>query len=201
MRRIIREDEPPRPSMRITTLAAEALSTLSQQRDSDPRTLSREVSGELDWLVMKALDKDRNRRYESASAFAADVERYLKDEPVEACPPSAWYRLRKYAKRRKGLLTTAALLTATMLVATGVSVSFAVQAGAEKGKAVDAQKLANQRLAQSRLDFGRALEALDSVVKELSSAEFAQIPGVEKTRSDVLGRMLGLYKAIAEEHD
>ena len=88
---------------------------------------------------MKALEKDRTRRYESANELAKDVQRYLDGEAVEACPPSAWYRLRKYAKRRKGLLTTAALLAATMLVATGVSVSFAIQANAEKDKAVAAQ--------------------------------------------------------------
>ena len=65
------------------------------------------MRGELDWIVMKALEKDRNRRYETASAFAADVQRYLGDEPVLACPPSAWYRFRKFARRNKaGFVTT-----------------------------------------------------------------------------------------------
>ena len=64
------------------------------------------MRGELDWIVMKALEKDRSRRYETASGFAADVRRYLADEPVEACPPSAWYRFGKFARRNRGALVT-----------------------------------------------------------------------------------------------
>ena len=101
MRRIIREVDPPRPSHRITTLAAAQLSTASGQRRVDPRKLSSTLRGELDWVVMKALEKDRSRRYESASALAADLQRYLEDEPVQACPPSLPYRLRKFARRNK----------------------------------------------------------------------------------------------------
>src|SRR5262245_56264395 len=88
MRRMIREEEPPRPSTRVSTLGAEALSTISQRRSTDPRRISANLRGELDWIVMKALEKDRSRRYESASALAADVHRYLSDEPVLACPPT-----------------------------------------------------------------------------------------------------------------
>jgi tetratricopeptide (TPR) repeat protein len=109
LRRIIREEEPPRPSTRISTLG-EASITVSAQRKSDPRRLSQLFRGELDWIVMKALEKDRNRRYESASAFAADVQRYLHDEPVQACPPSAWYRFRKFARRNKTGLAVAGLI-------------------------------------------------------------------------------------------
>jgi serine/threonine protein kinase len=90
IRRIIREEEPPRPSTRLSTLGRAATAT-SAQRHSDPRRLRQLCRGELDWIVMKALEKDRNRRYETASAFAADVQRYLADEPVQACPPSAAY--------------------------------------------------------------------------------------------------------------
>jgi eukaryotic-like serine/threonine-protein kinase len=76
MRRIIQEEEPPRPSTRISTLAQQAISTVSEKRSSDPRQLSRLFQGELDWIAMKTLEKDRNRRYETASALAADVEHY-----------------------------------------------------------------------------------------------------------------------------
>src|SRR3954452_25221317 len=98
LRRIIREDEPPRPSQRLSTLAAEARSTVSQRRGVDGRRLGQTLRGELDWISMRALEKDRSRRYESASAFAADVQRYLSGDPVEACPPSATYRLRKFTR-------------------------------------------------------------------------------------------------------
>ena len=97
------------------------LSTISEQRGADPRKLSLEVRGELDWIVMKALEKDRNRRYESASALAADVQRYLADEPVEACPPSRRYRLGKFLrKHRTGVLTAAALLALALVLGAGI---------------------------------------------------------------------------------
>jgi serine/threonine protein kinase/Tfp pilus assembly protein PilF len=113
MRRIIREEEPPRPSTRISTVGQLA-TTLSMQRKSDPKKLRQLLRGELDWIVMKALEKDRNRRYETASAFAADVQRYLADEPVQACPPSAWYRFRKFAQRNKARLGIVALAAASL---------------------------------------------------------------------------------------
>jgi serine/threonine protein kinase len=109
-RRIIREEEPPKPSTRISTMG-QASSTISARRKSDPKRLSQLCRGELDWIVMKALEKDRDRRYESASAFAADVQRYLNDEPVQACPPSAWYRVRKFVRRNKGpVLATSGIM-------------------------------------------------------------------------------------------
>jgi serine/threonine protein kinase/WD40 repeat protein len=110
LRRIVREEEPPRPSRRISTLLGETLTTVSARRQTDPKRLSQVFKGELDWIVMKALEKDRNRRYETASAFAADVQRYLQDEPVQACPPSAGYRLRKFVRRYRGPVLAALLL-------------------------------------------------------------------------------------------
>jgi WD40 repeat protein/serine/threonine protein kinase len=119
IRRIMREEEPPRPSTRLSTLGQAATIT-SAQRQSDPRRLSQLLRGELDWIVMKALEKDRNRRYETASAFAADVQRYLHDEPVQACPPSAGYRLRKFARRNKAPLLASGVVLLLALVSLGV---------------------------------------------------------------------------------
>jgi tetratricopeptide (TPR) repeat protein len=116
MRRIVREEEPPRPSTRLSTIEQAELSTIAERRGLEPRRLSQQVRGELDWIVMKALEKDRNRRYESSSAFAADVQRYLEDEPVQACPPSTTYRLRKFVRRHKqGLGVAAGLLVVLVL--------------------------------------------------------------------------------------
>jgi serine/threonine protein kinase len=109
LRRIIREEEPPKPSTRISTLG-QAATTMSAQRQSDPARLSRLCRGELDWIAMKALDKDRNRRYETANSLAQDVERFLRDEPVQACPPSAWYRLGKFVRRNRGAVVAASLV-------------------------------------------------------------------------------------------
>src|SRR5262249_31213108 len=100
---------------------AEGLPTLAANRGTEPAKLTKLVRGELDWIVMKALEKDRNRRYETANGFAMDVLRYLADEPVQACPPSMWYRLRKTARRNKAWLSAVACLAvALVLVAAGL---------------------------------------------------------------------------------
>jgi serine/threonine protein kinase len=114
MRRIIREEEPPRPSTRISTLG-QAATTISTQRKSDPNRLANCLRGELDWIVMKCLEKDRSRRYETANGLARDVERYLADEPVLAGPPSARYRLRKFVRRNKGAVAAAALVLGALI--------------------------------------------------------------------------------------
>ena len=101
MRRIIREEEPPTPSTRLSTLGRDAHDRLGQPARPTRGSSSRSVRGELDWIVMKALEKDRRRRYETANDFAADVMRYLTDQPVEACPPSARYRFAKFLKRNR----------------------------------------------------------------------------------------------------
>src|SRR5262249_13732458 len=98
IRRIVREEKPPRPSTGLSTLG-QAAATVSANRKTDLKRLRQLCHGELDWIVMKALEKDPNRRYETASALAAEVQRYLHDEPVQAGPPSAWYRFRKFARR------------------------------------------------------------------------------------------------------
>jgi tetratricopeptide (TPR) repeat protein len=107
--KIIREEEPPRPSLRISTLG-DTLPSVAAHRKVEPKRLSALVRGELDWIVMKALEKDRTRRYETANGFAADIQRYLSDEPVEACPPSAAYRFKKFARRNKASLSVAGLI-------------------------------------------------------------------------------------------
>jgi len=102
--RIIREDEAPTASNRLST--TEELASIAARRGLEPAKLRKQVRGELDWIVMKALEKDRNRRYETANEFAADVQRYLSDDPVQACPPSVGYHLRKFARRNKGAVLT-----------------------------------------------------------------------------------------------
>jgi tetratricopeptide (TPR) repeat protein/serine/threonine protein kinase len=118
IRRIIREEEPPRPSTRLSE-ARDTLPSISTRRQTEPAKLTKLVRGELDWVVMKALEKDRNRRYESANAFAADVQRYLNDEPVLACPPSAGYRLRKFVRRNKLAVAVAGLVVFFLVVLGG----------------------------------------------------------------------------------
>jgi tetratricopeptide (TPR) repeat protein len=124
--RIIREEEPPKPSTRLSSLSLgeragvrESLASIAANRRLEPRRLTGLISGELDWILMKALEKDRGRRYETADGFARDIERYLHDEPVVAGPPSAAYRFRKFARRHKAKLATASVVAVALLLAMG----------------------------------------------------------------------------------
>jgi WD40 repeat protein/serine/threonine protein kinase len=159
MRRIIREDDPPRPSHRVSTLNAETSSTVSQMRGLDERHLGRILRGELDWIVMKSLEKDRTRRYESASALAADIQRYLSDEPVLACPPTAMYRFQKFARKHRPALVTAAAIALCLLLGTTVSAWQAV-------RATTAEAQANANAAQAQTKAQEATEQRDEAQKQ-----------------------------------
>jgi serine/threonine protein kinase/tetratricopeptide (TPR) repeat protein len=144
IQRIIREVEPPRPSTRLSTLG-ETLTGVAARRGIEPKKLGALLRGDLDWIVMKCLEKDRTRRYETANGIAADVQRYLKDEPVEASPPSATYRLRKLArKHRKEATALVAIAAALVLGILGTSIGM-VRAGLAVGRAKTAETLAEQR--------------------------------------------------------
>jgi serine/threonine protein kinase/predicted Zn-dependent protease len=141
IRRIIREEEPPTPSTRLSE-AKDTLPSVSARRHTEPARLRKLVGGELDWIVMKALEKDRERRYETASAFMADVQRYLHDEPVTARAPSAWYRARKYARRHRGKLLMVGLGLAALILAVAAvagSIGWAARDQAAREAALDRQ--------------------------------------------------------------
>src|SRR5262249_43370421 len=151
--RIIKEEEPPKPSTRLSD-SGETLASISANRHMEPAKLSKLVRGELDWIVMKTLEKDGNRRYETASAFAADVVRYLRDEPVLACPPSVWYRVRKFARRNKrAFVTASAAALVVVLALVGLAVSN-VLIRQEQARTRDEKDLAEkaQLLAQDRAE-------------------------------------------------
>jgi tetratricopeptide (TPR) repeat protein len=150
--RMIREVEPPRPSTRLSE-SKDSLPSISAQRQMEPARLTNVVRGELDWIVMKSLEKDRARRYETANGFAADIRRYLADEPVLACPPSAWYRLRKVARRNRAVLTAATLVVLALLVGAVVSAWQAVVATAAEKLA--AERLVSERNTRTALDAAR----------------------------------------------
>ena len=116
IRRVIREEEPARPSTRLSTMAAAALTTVAQHRRSEPPNLIRAVRGDLDWIVMKALEKDRTRRYETANGLALDVKRFLANETVSARPPSKLYKLQKTIQRNKLLFAGIGIIAALLLV-------------------------------------------------------------------------------------
>jgi WD40 repeat protein/serine/threonine protein kinase len=189
--RLIREVEPPKPSTRLS--GAEELPSIAASRGLEPRQLSTLVRGDLDWIAMKALEKDRGRRYESAGSLAADLQRYLADEPVQACPPSAGYRFRKFARRNKAALATAVAAAAGVLVAVGslaaaVSVLAASNAEVKEGQertqaALDREERANDTL----------LRALD---REQRALYFQRIALAER---ELTARNAGRAEELLEE--
>jgi len=139
--RMIKEEEPPKPSTRLSD-SGDSLPSISASRGTEPAKLGKMIRGELDWIVMKCLEKDRNRRYETASGFAADVRRYLDDQPVEACPPSASYRLRKFTRRNKGPVVAASVILLCLVagtIGTSAGMVWAVRERDDKANALLAE--------------------------------------------------------------
>ena len=142
IRRRIREQEPPKPSTRLSQLKPMEQTATAQRRATEAPRLIRSLRGDLDWIVMKALEKDRTRRYETANALAMDLRRHLENEPVVARPPSAAYRLQKACRRHKGAFVAAALIVVVLVAAVGISTW-------QAARATRAEKLASARLAES----------------------------------------------------
>ncbi|HZN36562.1 MAG TPA: protein kinase, partial [Pirellulaceae bacterium] len=218
MLRVIREEEPSKPSTKLST--AEGLPTLAANRGTEPGRLTRLVRGELDWIVMKALEKDRNRRYETANGFAMDVQRYLADEHVQACPPSAGYRLRKFARRYKGALATTAIVAAALVLGSVVSVWQAVRATnalqAEKKARRDAEiategektqrgvaqlqkTLAEKNATRAEANFGKARKAVEEYLTKITENELLRVPGLQPLREDLLKAALKFYTEFTQE--
>src|SRR4029077_14899686 len=186
--RMIKEEEPQKPSTRLSD-SGEALASISANRHTEPAKLAKLVRGELDWLVMKALEKDRNRRYESASAFAADVQRYLDDAPVQAWPPSTAYRFRKFARRNKTMFTTMAAVAVALLLGTGISVWQAIEANHARGLA--GERLGNEKRAhadeeeqrqRAQASYAKAVEAVKEMLTEVGDERLSAIPQMKEIR-------------------
>nr|UXE44112.1 serine/threonine-protein kinase PknD [uncultured bacterium] len=124
IRRIIREEEPPRPSTRLSTLSAEEQTTVAKRRQVEPPKLIHVVRGDLDWIVMKCLEKDRSRRYDTANGLTIDIQRHLDDEPVVARPPTNIYRFRKLLRRHKVAFGAAGVVAISLLIGLAVSAGF-----------------------------------------------------------------------------
>jgi eukaryotic-like serine/threonine-protein kinase len=181
--RLIKEEEPPRPSVRLSTSGE--LPKIAAACRAEPSRLSQLVRGELDWIVMKCLEKDRTRRYETVNGLSRDVQRFLADEPVEACPPSLTYRTRKFARKHRGLLTTAAAFVALLAIGLMVTAVLAVWALDAERKAQAARGDAEASLARERIarqeavaasqraeSYARRLEAATRVLNEGAESQY-----------------------------
>jgi WD40 repeat protein/serine/threonine protein kinase len=155
--RLIKEEEPPRPSVRLSS--SNALPKIAAARKTEPAKLSKLVRGEIDWIVMKCLEKDRSRRYETANGLARDVERYLHDEPVEACPPSVSYRLRTFARKYRLPVTVTAAFALLLVVGVVVSAWQAFRAIRAEGDALAQRDLARDAEAEASKKRQEAEEA------------------------------------------
>jgi len=173
--RQIREEETPKPGTRLSD-SKDSLATISAQRKMEPARLARLVRGELDRIAMRALEKDRVRRYDTANALAHDIQRYLRGDPVEAGPPSASYKLRKFARKYRAWLLTAAAFAALLVSATAISTWQAFRATwAERAAQADRKRaLAAEKAAREQSD--RASEAERTTRAERDSAEAARKP-------------------------
>jgi serine/threonine protein kinase/WD40 repeat protein len=179
MRRIIREDEPARPSSRVSTLQDKLMTTLCERRKTNFKQLAKTLKGELDWIILKSLEKDRLRRYQSASDFSEDIRRFLNDEPVKACPPNWRYRMGKLARRHKGLLSAGVMLLAaasifSLLLWNERSTTLAALAGERDQRfvAVEQRQLAKD---QEQLALQREAAAVESRRLALNNQYNAEI--------------------------
>ena len=168
--RLVREEEAPRPSVRLSS--AEGLPSIAANRGTEPRRLSGLVRGELDWIVMKCLEKDRNRRYETANAFAADVLHYLHGETVLACPPSAAYRMRKFARQNRAAFLTTGTVVLALVMGTAASTWQAIRATRAEGLA-DA-RLETEKEARTETEAARIEEAAQRTIAERRQSEAEQ---------------------------
>jgi eukaryotic-like serine/threonine-protein kinase len=205
MRRIIREEEPPRPSDRISTLG-QAGNTVSANRQSNQKELRRLVRGELDWIVMKCLEKDRNRRYDTPNSLARDVQRYLNDEPIQACPPSTSYRLGKFVRRNKGPVLAAAIIFLLLgggIVGTSLGLVHAEQrAEGERRAKVKAEKRLGQ-VENGIAILGSIFEKLDPRAEEKEGRPLRAILAerLDQAAADLEGEAVGDALVVARLQD
>ena len=151
MRRTLREREPGTPSSKLRTLNGEELTKTAKQRHVEPPQLLSQLRGDLDWIVLKALEKDRNRRYETAIGLAMDIQRYLDDEPVLARPPSNWYRLQKLVRRNRIMFLAGCAVGAALLIGIITSTLLLIKERAALRRAVAAQQEAESALHEAEL--------------------------------------------------
>ncbi len=166
--RVVREDEPPKPSTRISTAAA--LPTLSANRNTEPRKLTEILRSELDWIVLKALEKNRARRYETANGLAADVQRYLAGDPVAAHPPTATYRAGKFIKKHRLETIAASAVVAALLLGIAGTAWQARRAAGQRDLAVAANERERQQRVQAETERDKAAKIAEFISETLQGA-------------------------------
>src|SRR5262249_55940579 len=163
-------------------------------RHLEPAKLMKLVKGEPDWIVMKALEKGRNRRYETANGLARDIERYLHDEPVQACPPRAGYRVRKFVRRNKGPVLAACTVLFALLAATVLSVFWARREQFARSEAVEAKHAADDARLEAEENLRHARRAVDDMYTQVATKWLAHQPQMEPVQQEFLKKALAFYE-------
>ena len=197
----MREVEAPRPSAKLTTI--DTLPSVAANRGTEPDKLSKLMKGELDWVVMKALEKDRTRRYDTANGLARDIQRYLADEVVEARPPSTGYRLKKFVRRHKGQVIAAGLVVLALVGGIAGTTFGLIRAELERAEAEQARQreaveanarkiaekardeVATARETVARVEYGRTMEVAHQEWRENNVVTTLNL--LNATRSDLRG--------------
>jgi serine/threonine protein kinase len=195
--RLVREEEPPKPSTRLSTAAQ--LPSISANRGLEPKKLSVLVRGELDWIVMKALEKDRARRYETASALARDIERYLNDESVEACPPSARYRFGKFVRGHKVGFAAGLFLGLAMLLAVVALLvhNRLITREKDQKEAALAQSLQEKQRADQNL--ARARQAVKEYLVKIAGSPLLATGDFQPLRKELFETVIPFYEQFAQQ--
>ena len=188
--RLVREEEPPRPSTRLS--ASDALPAIASCRGIEPTRLAPLLRGDLDWIAMRALEKDRARRYETANGLARDVERFLNDEAVEASPPSARYRLGKFARKHRGALRATIGILGVLIATTTVSTWQAIRASRAEARE-------HAELAKSEARYALAREAIETFYAGASEDVLLREPQMKELRGKLLNGALGFYRKLQAE--
>jgi eukaryotic-like serine/threonine-protein kinase len=195
----IREEEPTKPSTRLSE-SKDALPSISAQRKIEPARLMKFVRGDLDWIVMKSLEKDRSRRYETANGFAKDIQRYLDGDPVEACPPSTAYKFKKFARKHRVALSTAGAFAVLLVAATAISAGLAVWANRERVRALAAEDEAREQKGRAEEREQVAIDAVkhfrDAVVE---SPDLKNTPSLGPLRKTLLKEPLAFFKTLRDQ--
>ncbi len=203
--RLIREVEPPKPSTRLIE-SQDALPSLSSQRKTEPARLTRLIRGDLDWIVMKSLEKDRTRRYETAVGLARDIQRHLAGDAVEASPPSVSYKLGKFARKHRVALATAGAFGLLLVAATTVSITLAYWANQERLRAdkqktllIDAECRASDRgdrVLQGQQMAIEAVQRYGEIIRE--TPKLKNDPALENLRKQLLGEAQLFFQKLRD---
>jgi serine/threonine protein kinase/tetratricopeptide (TPR) repeat protein len=193
MRRKIRQTDPLRPSYRLSAMTGADSTETAQRRGMDTHRLLTLLRGDLDWIVMKCLEKDRTRRYETANGLAVDLQRHLNNEPVVARPPSSVYRMRKFVRRNKLSVVAAAAIVLAILLGIGLATVGFFRARTERNRAVAALDEAQRQRALADENFRQARAAVEDLL-QISNERLKDQPGLQPLRVELIKAAIDRYE-------